>query len=476
MSKSIGWERRLTVAAEGKGLVGHAGAVLLRRCADKAGLTSALSAATRQAGRSPIWDRGVVLVQLAVAVVLGAVSIADIALLEHQRGVFGAPPSDSTVRRGLDELDDRLRARIAKARAKVRAHVWELLADREGGFPWVRAAGKLLCGWVVIDMDATLITAHSDKEGAAATYKRGFGFHPLGAWCQNTAESLAMLLRPGNAGANTVADHLLVLREAIAQVPARFRRRILIRLDGAGASRELMEAMIALRSPRRDVLFITGWKTTDIDEAAIAALPEHAWTPAVDQDGEVQPDAHVAEITGLDRRLAGWPSGVRLIVRRSRPSARHERKLTAFEKATGWRYQIAATNIVALAGIPGSHHAWFLDVLYRARGGAAEASVRVGKAMGLARLPSQTWNVNLGWMLAANLANDLHAWAKLLGLADDADLSGAEPETLRFRLWHLPARLATHARARVLKISADWPWANAFTTCWNRLAALPDPG
>jgi hypothetical protein len=237
-----------------------------------------------------------------VAIALGATSMTDIALLAHQAGVFGAPPSDSTVRRGLDELDDRGRARIARARAKVRAHVWSLLEQREQGFPWVAVAGRVLTGWVVIDIDATLITAHSDKEGAAATFKRGWGFHPLGAWCQNTTESLAMVLRPGNAGANTAADHISVLTAAIMQLPARFRRRILIRIDGAGASHELMEAMIGLRSARRDVLFVTGWKHTPDDEAAIAALPAHAWVPAVDQDGEVQSAAQVAEITGLDHR------------------------------------------------------------------------------------------------------------------------------------------------------------------------------
>lgn len=474
--QGIGWARRLSVAADAKGLIGHAGAALLRQCADKAGLTGALSAAMARRGRLPGWDRGVVLVQLAVAIALGATSMVDIALLEHQRGLFGAPPSDSTVRRSLDELDARIRTRIAKARARVREHVWGLLAAREQGFPWVVVAGRVLTGWIVVDIDGTLITAHSDKEGAAATFKRGWGFHPLGVWCQNTAESLAMLLRPGNAGANTAADHVIVLSEAIAQIPAQWRRRILIRIDGAGASHELMEAMIALRSARRDVLFVTGWKHTPEDEAAIAALPAHAWSPAVGQDGEVQQAAQVAELTGLDSRLADWPPGVRLIVRRSKPSKRHERKLTDFEKTTGWRYQICATNVIALAEVPGSHHCWFLDVLYRARGGAAEHSVRTGKAMGLTRLPSQTWKVNVGWVLAANIAADLHAWTRLLGLADDPDIAAAEPDTLRYRLWHLPARLVAHARRRILKIPASWPWAEAFTACWIRLTALPDPG
>lgn len=472
----------MSVRADGKGLVGHAGAVLLRRCVDKTGLTSGLSAALARRGVPAGWDRGVVLAALAVAICLGATSLVDIALLGHQQSVFGAAPSDSTVRRALDEFDERARVRIARARAAVRAHVWGLLAQREAGFPWVRLAGRVLTGWIVVDIDGTLIAAHSKKEGAAATFKKGFGHHPLGSWCQNTAESLVMKLRAGNAGSNTASDHIEMVDASIAQIPARFRRRMLFRVDGAGASHALMEHLAGLNTARRSVGFVCGWMTTNADEAAIAKLPENAWGFAVEADGQVQdgtggvPLAHVAELTGLATRLEHWPERVRLIVRRSKPSRRHERKLTAFERKTGWRYQILATNIDTLADVPASHHAWFLDVLYRHRGGAAEQAVRTGKAMGLTKLPSKTWNVNQGWIIAANIANDLHAYTRLLGLDEHPDLVCATPDTLRFRLWHLPARLATHARRRVLKIAADWPWASAFTDCWNRLATLPDPG
>src|SRR5262249_37936697 len=151
----------------------------------------------------------------------------------------------------------------AKARRKIRARVWDLLARRTGGFPWLTVAGKLLTGWVVIDLDATLITAHSDKQGAAATFKHGFGFHPLGAWCANTQESLAMLLRAGTAGSNTVADHLRVLAEAFDQIPVRYRRKILVRVDGAGATHELLEHLHQINSLWRSVRFTVGWTITD---------------------------------------------------------------------------------------------------------------------------------------------------------------------------------------------------------------------
>jgi hypothetical protein len=416
-----------------------------------------------------------VLIQLAVAICLGATAMADIALLDHHGALFGAPPSDSTVRRALVELDARARVRIAKTRARVRRHVWGLLAAREGGFPWTTVAGRVLAGWVVIDMDATLITAVSDKEGAAPTYKRGYGFHPLGAWCANTGEALAMLLRPGNAGSNTVADHVSVLGQALAQIPARYKKRLIIRCDGAGAAHDLLAHIRALDTARRTVHFVVGWKVTGLDEAAIAALPAEVWSPAVSQDGAVQADCQVAELTGIDERLGTWPDGTRLIVRRSRPSRRHERKLTDFEKATGWRYQITATSIPTLADVPGSHHPFFLDALYRDRG-AAEDQVKAGKAQGLRNLPSKTWDVNVAWVLAANIAADLTCWTRLLGLHEEPELADAEVDTLRFRLWHIPARLATHARDRILRIPADWPWARAFQTCWTRLTALPAPG
>ncbi|HEX2419325.1 MAG TPA: transposase, partial [Micromonosporaceae bacterium] len=213
MIKGSGWDQRLQVAVGGKGLVGHAGAVLLRRCADRTGLTGALNKVLPKGKGPGWWDRGTVLACLATAIVLGATSMSDIGLLAHQALVFADPPSEATVRRTLAGLDETALSRIAKARAKVRVRVWELLARRPQGFPWLTVAGKLLTGWMVIDLDATLITAHSDKQGAAATFKKGWGFHPLGAWCANTAECLAMLLRPGSAGSNTVTDHIQVLGE-----------------------------------------------------------------------------------------------------------------------------------------------------------------------------------------------------------------------------------------------------------------------
>ena len=225
------------------------------------------------------------------------------------------------------------------------------------------------------------------------------------------------------------------------------------------------------------MLFTCGWAITGADEQAIRLLPAAAWQAAIGQDGAVQEDKHVAEITHLLSRGAGWPGGLRWITRRTKPSRRQMKNLTAFERATGWRYSIIVTNIPiagGIGGVPGSHHAQFIDVLHREHA-VVEGQVKTNKAMGLRNLPSKAWLVNCGWVLAGGLAADLSAWCRVLGLYDQEDLKDAEPDTLRYRLWTLPARLVRHARARVLKLNRAWPWKEAFLACWQRLCALPAP-
>ena len=473
-----GWDHALKVTGGGTGLIGHAGAILLRKAADQVGLTASLGAALRKAGMSPVLDRGIVLVCMAAAIALGATSMSDIAVLAHLAPVLGAAPSGPTVRRALDLAGTpAMLDRIARARAKARAHAWTLIEATPAGFPWLVIAGKTLTGWVVIDMDATLVTAHSGKQGAAPTWKKGYGFHPLAGWCPNTRECLAMLLRPGNAGSNTFTDHRDVLAAAVRQVPARFRRKILVRVDGAGASHELIKHLLSLSSVRRTMLFTCGWMITQADEDAIRNVPADAWKPGIAQDGTLEEDKAVAEITGLMSRAGNWPDGLRWIVRRVKPSRRQMRNLTAYEKQTGWRYSIICTNIPdsGIGAVPGSHHPQYIDVVHRDHAVVETSGVRTAKAMGLRALPSKSWQVNCGWVIAANIAADLAAWTRLLGCHDDEDLRDADPDTLRYRIWHLPARLAHHARQRTLAISRDWPWKEAFLLCWQRLCALPAP-
>jgi hypothetical protein len=245
-----------------------------------------------------------------------------------------------------------------------------------------------------------------------------------------------MLLRPGNAGSNTFTDHRDVLAAALRQVPARFRRRILVRVDGAGASHELIEHLLGMSSPRRKILFTCGWMITSADEDAIMQVPGGAWEPGIGQDGAIEEDKDVTEVTDLMSRAGNWPGGLRWIARRVKPSRRQMGNLTAYEKKTGWRYSITCTNIPAagIGGVPGSHHPQYIDVTHREHAVVETGGVRTAKAMGLRNLPSKSWQVNCGWVIAANIAADLTAWTRLLGLCDEPGLRDADPDTLRYLL------------------------------------------
>ncbi|WP_323188075.1 transposase [Streptomyces sp. NBC_01264] len=266
---------------------------------------------------------------------------------------------------------------------------------------------------------------------------------------------------------------MTVLDQALAQIPGSSSAKILIRLDGAGATHDLHEHMEKLTTTRRRVRFTTGWTITPTDETAIAELPEHAWEYSLKQDGDLHDDDHsgVAELTGLNRR-EGWLKGMRLIVRRVRPSGRHTENLTSLEKKTGWKYSIIATNITKLWGVAGSHQVQWIDALHRHHA-VVEDRVRTNKAMGLHNLPAKSWTANRSWMLAANVAADLDAWLRLLALHDQDDLADAEPQTMRMRIYHQAGRLARHARVRHLRLDASWPWATTFTLAWNRLTCQP---
>jgi hypothetical protein len=404
------------------------------------------------------------------------VNVSDAERLAWHRPLGLSGGSDSTIRRLLAGLDEAGLRRIARARARVRSRVWALLAAAEQGFPWVSVAGKTLTGWIVIDMDATIITCATRKEGAAGTFKGTWGHHPLAAWCANTLECLHMRLRPGNAGANDTADHVRVFTAALAQIPAASRRRVLVRIDGAGASRALLEHFAGLNTRWRRAYYTVGWAMRSAEETAIASLPESAWTEAVRTDGDVQHGYGVAELTALAAK-PGWPEGMRLIARRVRPSRRQVKNMTDFERLTGWVYSVQATNIAhtGIGRLAGTGTIQFLDVLHRHHA-VVEDRVRTAKACGLRLLPSQSWAVNESWILAANIAADLDTWLRLLGLHDQTGLADAEIKTRRHRLYAIPARLVRHARRRTLRLAKDWPWAAAFTLCWNRIGAIaPSP-
>lgn len=455
------------MTGDGVGVVAHAGSVATRLLADRTGLTGELSKAMVRRNFNPVHDRGRVLADVAVMLADGGEAIADIDVLRHQGAVLGPVASPPTVWRTLDEVTPGRLNKLQAARARTRRHVWSQLA---GGVPASRAAGTDLdAGLVVLDVDATVVISHSEKENAAATFKRTFGFHPIGVWCDNTGEFLAANLRPGNAGSNTATDHIQVLSEAIAQIPAAHRRELLIRSDGAGASHQLLDWLHAQGQIRgRSLEYSIGFAITGALREAIEKVPDQVWASELDADGGVREGGDVAELTDLlePTVLAKWPTGMRVIVRRERPHPGAQ--LSLFEAADGWRYQAFVTNTTVgqLA---------FLEARHRAHA-RVEDRIRHAKDTGLGRFPSREFAINQAWLTLVQIAADLTAWTRLLALTGDAKvLATCEPKALRYRLWHVPARLTHSGRQRRLRIPRTWPWAAAIVAVFANITAIPRP-
>lgn len=426
-------------------MVSHAGAALLAECADRLGFTGALS--QRLAGmreRRGRHDPGRVVRDLAVMLADGGDCLADLRAVRDQQVLFGPVASDATAFRVIDRIagDPRLLEGLRAARARARENAWEAGIAPER---------------IVIDIDATLITAHSEKDGAAGTFKRGFGFHPLLAYLDGSREALAGVLRPGNAGANTAADHIEIVELALEQLPRAVveTAELVVRTDSAAATHEFTDELRAAR-----VRFLMGYDLTGGVRDAILGLPETAWRPAIRQDGQVRDGAWVAELTHrLD--LASWPAGTRVIVRRERP---HPGAQLSFTDHDGHRFQCTLTD---LAG-----DAVELERDHRARA-SAEDRVRTGKQTGMENLPFRDFDHNAVWLELSMVAQDLITWTQQLALT--GELAICEPKTLRYRLLHTAARLAFHARRATLRLQHTWPWADALAAAFTRLAALPPP-
>jgi len=311
-----------------------------------------------------------------------------------------------------------------------------------------------------LDIDATLVSAHSDKEDAQPTYKRGFGHHPVMAFLDHgaggTGEALAGLLRPGNANANNAADLLTTLDLALTQLPDTLRGQVLIRCDGGGYSHKFFAGVI-----ERKLEFSVGWQA-NLDVAdAITPLPETAWTPAYDSDGQPREGADVTELSGL-LELTGWPAGTRVIARREVPHPGAQLRLTDVE---GRRITCFATNTTRgqLADLELRHRR-------RAR---VEDRIRCAKDTGLTNLPLHDTASNRVWLALVLLAVDLLTWTQTLTLT--GPLRAAEPKTLRHRLLAVAARIAHTGRRTHLRLDRHWPWAATLASAIATLQAIPDP-
>jgi hypothetical protein len=437
--------------------VSQAGSVLLLRTAETVGLTSGLSQALAP-WHTPlaVHDPGKIVLDLAIAVALGGDCLADVGMLRAEPAVFGAVASDPTVSRTITTLAGdapKALAAIRSARAAARSATW----DRAGAHApdhGINADHPL-----IIDLDATLLDAHSDKEHAAPTFKKGFGFHPLGAWADHgpdgTGEPLAILLRPGNAGSNTAADHTSVLAAALNQLPFqpgyRVGRKVLVRTDSGGGTHEFVRYL-----HQRRLQYSTGFGLTETTAAAVDLIPDTVWTPAYNSDGQVRDGAWVAELTGLID-LTGWPPGIRVIVRKERP---HPGAQLRFTDRDGLRLTAFATN---------TRHGQLPDLELRHRRRArCEDRIRTAKDTGLTNLPLHGFDANRIWIEIVCLACELIAWMQMLALRGH-HARRWEPKRLRLRLFSAAARLARHARTTRLHFAAHWPFTDLITTALTRL-------
>ena len=384
---------------------------------------------------------------LAVMLADGGDCLSDLAVLRDQPELFGPVASTPTAWRVVERVatDPDGLARLRAARAHARARAWAAGAHPDP---------ELL----IVDADATLVLAHSDaKQGAEGTYKHSFGFHPLLAYLDRghaPGEPLAGLLRPGNAPAGGADDLIKLVDLALAQLPASAREQpVLVRSDSAGASTQL-----AWHLGHDQVGFSLGMPIDAHLREAILAQPEHVWTPAIDADGQPRDGAEVCELTGwID--LHTWPEGTRAICRREDA---HPGAQLRFTDHDGHRFQVFLTDQP-----DGDLAALELRHRQRAR---VQDRIRAAKATGPRNLPFDRWRRNTVWLELILAAQDLTVWTQALLL--DGDLAVAEPKTLRYRLWHVAARIVRHAR-RILRRQRSWPWAVTLARAFARLRALP---
>lgn len=447
--------RRAKVTPDGRNLVSHAGAALLAELADRSGLTRAMSVAMADCGISwRIHDPGVVLTHLAVAIADGADCLADIAALREQAELFGPVASTPTAWRAVEATASVELGEIPKAVTSARAKIWAVSPPE---------------GPLVIDFDATLVTAHSDKQDVAPTYKGGYGFHPIGAWCDTTNEPLAAILRPGNAGANNADDHLELLDQALAALPPEYQlghepgdtpdmvvHRVLVRADSAGATHAFVDGLVEANCE-----FSLGYAIDARVRDALLLVQEEDWVRAVESDGGVRDGAWVVELTDL-APLAAWPEATRLFCRRERPHPGAQ--LTLFDTSEGFRHTCFITNAE-------SGDAAALELRHRGHA-RVEDRVRSWKDCGLANLPFEGWVRNEAWLACSLVAGALLAWVQIACF--DGELATAEPKTMRYRVLHVAALLVRRQRRLLLRLDETWPWARDLSEAFARLrAAFP---
>lgn len=453
---------KVKVTADGEGVVSHAGSELLREVAGFTGLIDAWDRALIGTYKAiPIHFPGSVLGDLAVAIADGADSISDLKALRDQPGLFGPVASTPTAWRVLDRVSQSHLPMLRVGRALAREKAW------------AAGAAPDLSGELCLDIDASIVIAHSEKELASPTWKKTFGFHPLMCFLDrpeiSSGEALAGIVREGRAGSNTTADHIEVLNMALAALPDAARPRpgdpesprLLVRADAAGATHGFAKFC-------RDfaVAFSFGFAIDENVRNAIVSLKKSAWVEALEADDEVRDGAWAAEITDLVD-LSPWPEGSRVIVRKERPHPGAQ--LSLFDIEAGLRHT-AFICAERTATELSPHSVAALELRHREHA-RIEDRIRQAKAAGLRNLPCKEAAENHAWLECVLAAADLVCWSKLICFADEPVLAHCEIAAFRYRILHMAARISRGGRVVRLRLDRTWTWAKQLALAFARLRA-----
>jgi Transposase DDE domain group 1 len=405
----------MRVTTDGKNLVSHVGTALLSELADRSGLTEAMSSAMAACGIN--WhthDPGVVLTHVAVAIADGADCLADMAALREQAELFGPVASIATGWRAVEATTSFELRSIPEAITAARAKVWAAAPPGDS---------------LVLDFDATLVNAYSEKQDATPTYKKGFGFFPLGVWCDTTNEPPAAMLRPGRAGADDADDHTTLLDQALSGLPEEYQaghfseddpalvaHPILVWADSAGATHGFVDSIVAANCD-----FSIGFSLDQGVRDALVLVQEEDWIQARETDGSIRDGAWVTELTGL-MALTTWPEETRLIMRRERPHPGAQ--LTRFDTSEGFRHTCFITNTQGADIAP-------LELRHRGHA-RVEDRIRNWKDCGLANRPFDSFVRNEAWVATSLIAGARLAWSQMVCF--DGALAKAEPKTMCYRV------------------------------------------
>jgi hypothetical protein len=439
-------------------LVSRSGVALLRELTEMTGLVEGWTEQLLDTYKAipTVHAPGRVLADLAVVIADGGDALSHLATLRDQDKLFSVVASAPTAWRVVDRVDAEHLARLRAVRADARERAW------------AAGAGPDLTAGLTIDLDATILISHSEKQNAAATWKKTFGFHPLMAYLDRTdicgGEALAGMLRTGKAGSNTAVDHQQVLVMALAALPAHARPRpgdpdsprVLIRTDSAGSTHAFAKTL-----REAGCGFSLGFSVDGPVQTAILALAQDAWEAAHNIDGEDRDGAWITEITE-HLNLSKWPVDSRVIIRRERP---HPGAQLRFTDADGHRFTAFITD--AQGGVLAE-----LEVRHRSHA-RVEDRIRCGKDTGLRNMPCKSFAQNEVWLELCLTAADLITWSQALCFT--GELARCEPATFRYRICTIAGRLTHSSRSRHLQLDRDWPWAKDLARAFDRLRAAPWP-